>query len=354
MEDAWSWDRDEVNLLAAILDPASLAAFSCSSKAVADNLRSRETLRYLAELRGHPTTLGISSVEHLEVAEVMAECKASIFFGWGSTDVDNGALPSLRRLAQLLERHKTLELSIEAHCGLEARYAMPLPGQAREFTRGRAEAVYDALRQQAIEMRNTDPATGHLLSLDQIRRQLARGSRSPEESFLNRVTIRAWGCSRPLVWCYGQPGMDEPYDAEGAAKNRRVDIYLKHGEFEVPRRRLRSEIPRAPGEAPLEDAVDEATGRIQPDVDDNDGTADAVAGGENEMVSLQHPDGRVFQMSTSMLMAMMQGMHATGLWEDEDEDEEEAEEEEEEEEEEEAAAGEEEEEAGEEDMEALS
>ena len=40
-------------------------------------------------------------------------------------------------------------------------------------------------------------------------------------------------------------------------------------------------------------------------------------------------------MSTSMLMAMMQGMHATGLWEDEDEDEEEAEEEEEEEEEEE-------------------
>ena len=148
------------------------------------------------------------------------------------------ALPSLRRSAQLLERHKTLELSIEAHCGLEARYAMPLPGQAREFTRGRAEAVYDALRQQAIEMRNTDPATGISLAGPNPS-PCARGSRSPEESFLNRVTIRAWGCSRPLVWCYGQPGMDEPYDAEGAAKNRRVDIYLKHGEFEVPRRRLR-------------------------------------------------------------------------------------------------------------------
>ena len=27
-----------------------------------------------------------------------------------------------------------------------------------------------------------------------------------------RVITRAWGCSRPLVWCFGQPGMEQPYD----------------------------------------------------------------------------------------------------------------------------------------------
>lgn len=50
--DAWSWDRDEVNLVAALLDGCSLGAFACTAKAVAENLRSRDTLRYLSELRG--------------------------------------------------------------------------------------------------------------------------------------------------------------------------------------------------------------------------------------------------------------------------------------------------------------
>ena len=313
-ESAWSWDRDEVNFIAAVLDAKSLAAFSCSTKDVSENLASKETLRYLAELRGHPTSLGISSVEHLEVAEVMAECKASIFFGWGSTHVDDGALPSLRRLATLMNRHENLELSIEAHCGLEARYAMPLPGQAREFTRGRAEAVYEALRDEAVEAAlataDGDPLTS---SLDVAANVASMVS--------DRVTVRAWGCSRPLVWCYGQQGMSEPYDPEGAAQNRRVDIYLKHGKFEVPRRRLRSEIPRAPNEEPLEDQF-ETDGSIKPDINDNDGTAD-VGAGETEMITVQAPDGRTITMSTRMLMQLMQGIRTT-TDDEEDDDEDEA------------------------------
>ena len=50
----------------------------------------------------------------------------------------------------------------------------------------------------------------------------------------SRIVVRAWGCSRPLMWCYGQRGeIDGPFDPEGAAKNRRVELYLRHGGFEV-------------------------------------------------------------------------------------------------------------------------
>ena len=43
---------------------------------------------------------------------------------------------------------------------------------------------------------------------------------------------------------------------QGAAKNRRVELFLRTGSFEVPRRRRRSEIPRPPGEPALEDVAD--------------------------------------------------------------------------------------------------
>ena len=82
-------------------------------------LRSRETLRWLASLRGLDSSItSITSVEHLEIAELMAGCAMHIFFGWGSMDVDAAAHPFLRRLAGLLARHTSLTLSIEAHCGL--------------------------------------------------------------------------------------------------------------------------------------------------------------------------------------------------------------------------------------------
>ena len=304
MDDAWSWERDEVNLLAACLDGASLASFACTSRAVADNLRSRETIRFLAELRGLGDTLGISSVEHLEVAEVMAQCKASIFFGWGSTTVHSGANSSLQRLAKLLHRHPSLELSIEAHCGLEARYAMPLPGQAREFTHSRAEAVVDALQQQA--------------GVASVPLEMADDGRPA------RVRVRAWGCSRPLVWCYGQPGMAEAelYNPEGASKNRRVDIYLRHGIFEVPRRRKRSEIPQPPGEPPMVDELDE-TGAPKPDLDDADGMTNPTGSGD-QLVTVRTADGEVHQIQQSVLMAILRNTNLTFEEDDEEEEEEEA------------------------------
>ena len=199
-EAAW-WDTDELQFIAAALDSSSLAALCCTCHAVHIHLSDRSALRWLAELRGLPTA-AISSVvstaglklrscrslvvlvpvcsgspfsslggqEHLELAEIMAHLSVSIFFGWGSMEVDEGSHASLQRLAKLLARHPSLELSIEAHCGLEARWAMPLPGQAREFTRARAQSVLTELTKQA-------DAAGVLL----------------DET---RVRTRAWGCSR--------------------------------------------------------------------------------------------------------------------------------------------------------------
>ena len=124
------WLRDEVNLIAVSLDGRSLGAFAVTCRAIHDNLREPETLRWLASLRGlEASTCSISSIEHLEIAETMAKCASAIFFDWGSTTVERRANASLVKVAKILCRHTSLQLSVEAHCGLEARYAMPLPGQ---------------------------------------------------------------------------------------------------------------------------------------------------------------------------------------------------------------------------------
>ena len=319
MEMAW-WERDEVNLVAATLDGTSLGSFAICCKAVHTNLRSVDTLRWLTSLRGLDPRAGICSIAHIEIAEAMAACSSSIHFGWGSMSVVSSAFPSLRKLAVLLQKHTSLTLSIEAHCGLEARYAMPLPGQAREFTRNRAEAVKEALEEQAAKAN---------VPLDE-----------------ERVVVRAWGCSRPMVWCFGQKGMDEPYDLVGAAKNRRVELYLRSSGFEVPRRRLRSEIPRPPGEPPLEDmpatapagaqdaagpsssssaaaaggSATAAASGLKLDDDDNDGTADATLA-PDAMVTVQLPNGQVMSLTASMLHQMIH-QHDNDDDDDDDDDDE--------------------------------
>lgn len=257
------WEMDEVNLVAAGLDARSLAAFSCCNRGLRSTLKSPDTLRWLAELRGLDPRC-IASVEHIQLAEVMAELSSSIFFPWGSIQVDDGALPSLRKIAKLLARHASLSLSIEAHCGLEARVAMPLPGQARQYTRRRAEAVRQAL------MREADLA-GEALEQE-------------------RVVTKAWGCSRPLVWAFVDEMYDpsgEHIDPENAGRNRRVELYLRSGSFTVPKRRRLSEIPVEPGKPPMEDRpADELS-------DDDDASGDTPAEGAlAQMVVLHMPDGQ--------------------------------------------------------------
>ena len=108
----------------------------------------------------------ITSLEHIEIAAAMATLETSIAFGYGSPpplprpatspahaaetrchifscgsihraagslELEEEALPSVRRAVRMLKRHKELTLSLEAHCGLE----MGDP-HGRHFTRRRA------------------------------------------------------------------------------------------------------------------------------------------------------------------------------------------------------------------------
>eukprot|EP00930_Biecheleria_cincta_P017107 TRINITY_DN13691_c0_g1_i1.p1 TRINITY_DN13691_c0_g1~~TRINITY_DN13691_c0_g1_i1.p1 ORF type:complete len:336 (-),score=61.44 TRINITY_DN13691_c0_g1_i1:230-1210(-) len=219
------WKSLEVNLVAVYLAGPLLVSLSSCCRAVHANLRSKGTLQWLADLRGLGP--GIKSLEQLELAEAMSALSSSVFFGWGSMEVSESAIPSLERIAQLLDRHQALVLSIEAHCGLEARFHMPMPGEAREYTSYRAGAVRVALEEVAERRgKPLDP---------------------------KRICTKAWGCSQPVAWAFRAQGYGQACDPCAAARNRRVELYLRSGDFEVPKRRRPSEIPLPPGAEPVVD-----------------------------------------------------------------------------------------------------
>lgn len=222
------WASDEVNLVAACLDARSLGAFASCCRTVREHLGSPATLKWISELRGLQLT-NVGCVEHLELAEAMATVTTCTYFGWASFEVDPAAVPGLRRLAQMLARHPSLRLSIEGHCGLEAQYHLFSARQARDYTRRRAEAVAQVLQHEAAAL---------------------------GVSLKGRLVTRAWGYSRPRAWVVAMPrddGTEVPEEIEAlAATNRRVEIFLRSGDFEVPRRPSRCEASTPPG-APSHD-----------------------------------------------------------------------------------------------------
>jgi len=208
-------DGDQLNLIATFLDARSIASLSCTCCFIRDNLRDACQLRWLAEVRGlDPQQIGC--VAHLEIAEAMAELETSISFSYGSLELEQEALPSIQRVTDMLRRHQDLSISIEAHCGLEAQARF-----AEHFTRRRALAVRRAMEECA-------------------------GGGEGAEALRGRIHTRAWGNSRPVVWAHGEdPG----------AANRRVEIYLRHGQLEIPKRRPLAAYARPPGvPAPSEEA----------------------------------------------------------------------------------------------------
>ena len=97
--EGWWEDSDQLNLVAAFLDPKSIGAVCCTCRFTRDNLQDGSVLRWLAELRGlDPTAAGISTVEHIAMAEAMAGLETSISFDQGSLDLREGALPSIRKV----------------------------------------------------------------------------------------------------------------------------------------------------------------------------------------------------------------------------------------------------------------
>jgi outer membrane protein OmpA-like peptidoglycan-associated protein len=275
MASAFFWeDGDQLNLIATFLDAKSIGSIACVCRFVRDNLRDDTQLRWLAELRGlDPATTHIGCVAHIEIAEAMADLETNISFGYGSIELEDEALPSVRRMTDMLRRHTALSLSIEAHCGLEAQARF-----AEHFTRRRALAVRSAMEEFAEQAGAPDALAG-------------------------RLHTRAWGNSRPVIWAHGE---------EAGEANRRVELYLSHGEFEAPKRRQASEYARRPGApAPAEEAdtveaeaeaVKDASFDADTDMEDEE---DWGYGGRQQ-VMVQLPDGRQVVMPLAMLHQLQQ------------------------------------------------
>ena len=165
---------------------------------------------------------------HIEIAEAMADLQTSIAFGYGSIELEDSSLPAIRIVADMLRRHTALEMSIEAHCGLEAQAHF-----AEHFTRRRALAVKRAMEEMCEDSGSAGALQGRLFT-------------------------RAWGNSRPLIWAHDGGGADT------GAKNRRVELYLRHGEFEAPKRRPLSEYARRPGApAPEEETETDSVEEVE-------------------------------------------------------------------------------------------
>ncbi len=203
-------DPDLLNQIASFLDARSIGAVSCTCRFTRNNLRNATQLRWLAELRGlDPERDHISSVEHIYIAETMASVETSIAFEYQSYQLQPVALPHVVRVADMLVRHPHFNISIEAHCGLEApRHA------AIYFTKMRALSVKRAMLQHVAAI---DPAAA--------------------EALRSRIITRAFGNYRPLVWTVQdrQPGAGITDRGE---QNRRVELYLKAvaSGFEAPKR----------------------------------------------------------------------------------------------------------------------
>jgi hypothetical protein len=227
---------DDVNFVGCYLGAASLASFAATCRAVASNMRSPRTLRWLADLHGLDDAMHISSLELLSIAASMSTVASSIEFKWGSFEVAPAANPGLRSLAATLQRHAAvgLKLKIEAHCGLEARFHLPYPGQAQDFSEPRAVSV--------------------------ARRLIDEAAASGIELSAQSIETTSFGFGRPLIWAFDPDGLREHrsefvdfHDAVSSSRNRRVELYLWIDNFEVPRRRPRSSIPVPPGAPALTD-----------------------------------------------------------------------------------------------------
>lgn len=235
-----------------------------------------------------------TTLQHLQLADVMAKMSTNTFFDWGSFEVVPSAYPALRRLAQLLDQHKELKVSIEGHCGLEAIYRMASARHAKSYSRERAISVRRALEGEAQQI--------HV-------------------NLKDRITVRGWGYSRPLVWAMipgHEPELDASTEAgrkkqyEGSAKNRRVEWYLRVGDFEVPRRRRRSEIPVRPGEQPMSDhSEDEEEEEQEEDSSEEDFPPSNV-------VVVQLPNGQRFAIPLALYNRLQQQQDENEADEEED------------------------------------
>ena len=122
--------------------------------------------------------------------EIRIELSADVLFDFDKADLKAEAIPSLRKVAEVLRATPNAPVTIDGHTDGKGTDAYNQPLSER-----RAKAVKDWL----------------------VREGAAQGS---------KITARGWGKSKPLVPNTRPDGSDDP---EGRKKNRRVDITVRTG-----------------------------------------------------------------------------------------------------------------------------
>jgi len=192
--------RDLLHLVATLLDGSSIARLRMANSKTA-SLKSAEAIRYVTAMRTAKYDVELTTLEQIALAESIAELQTAILFQYRDVQLQESSYAPLDRFAALLNRHDTLTVNLEGHCGLEAPRIMGF-----SFTRARANAVKEVLV-----------------------------SRGVAES---RINVVGYSNTRPLVWRNG--------DRHGAA-NRRVELYVNVQGVEVPKRRPLSAYASPPG-----------------------------------------------------------------------------------------------------------
>lgn len=114
------FDREDlVCLVATLLDARSITRLRMvHSKS--SQLKSAQTIRYVASMRTSPSGLTLSTLEQIALAESIDELQTSIKFQYRDVNLQASSYEPLGRFAAVLKRHETLTVSLEGHCGLEA------------------------------------------------------------------------------------------------------------------------------------------------------------------------------------------------------------------------------------------
>ena len=248
-------DADALVETAFFLPALDLARVRSANTFCAATLTGARAVSWICGVRGLQLGGRCTCIEHVELAESLATLPMAIEFEFGSNELDEAACgDGLDRFAALLQRHTTLAVSVEGHCGLEAPSAF-----AEGFTRARAAAVVDALARRGVARARLH-AVGH-------------------------------GNRRPRVARIGP----------GARENRRVELYVRAGDTEFPARPPTARVRGSSG-SPFEASL---RGESWDDDDDSDEYEEVIwdDGGDDErdgdpprLITLVDRDGRRFNV----------------------------------------------------------
>ena len=103
-----------IHAVAFFLDPPSLVNLSRCNAAAHQNILGEQTLRWISDTQGltHEGE-GLRSLELFQLVKTINEAQSSVSFEWGVVELSPSSMPTLKSLAELLQRHPAAAVSVE-------------------------------------------------------------------------------------------------------------------------------------------------------------------------------------------------------------------------------------------------